>query len=61
MPTACHRQVQNVRCGCNQSHVIFVGTSPFLCLHMGSYPLIFSDFEKLVSFLDAQVQEISAL
>ncbi|XP_064397656.1 metaxin-2-like [Halichondria panicea] len=30
------------------------GRSPFLCLHMDSHPLIFSEFEKLVTFLESQ-------
>ena len=37
------------------SSLFTVGTAPFLCLKMGPQPLIFSDFEKMVSFLETQV------
>lgn len=33
----------------------FSGRSPFLCMNLGTQTIIFSDFDKLVSFLEAQV------
>lgn len=36
------------------------GRAPFLCLNLGTHPIIFSDFDKLVSFLEAQVSNTSA-
>ena len=37
------------------SILAFSGRAPFLCMSLGSQTIIFSDFDKLVSFLEAQV------
>lgn len=33
----------------------YPGRAPFLCMNLSTQPVVFSDFDKLVSFLEVQV------